>query len=70
MTGIEEAIHAVGSQALLADMLGCTQQNVSNMLRKGYVPTKWIRAVEQASGIPRERLINPALAELLAPTDI
>lgn len=70
MTGIEEAIHAVGSQAKMADILGCTQQNVSKMLNNGYVPTKWVRAVEQASGIPRERLINPALAELLAPTDI
>ena len=69
-TGIAQAILAVGSQAALADILGCTQQNVSMMLRKGFCPPKWVRAVEQASGVPRALLINPALAELLAPTEI
>ena len=70
MTGIEQAIHAIGSQANLAKALGCSQQNVSMMLRNGYAPIKWIRAIEQATGVSRDLLINPALADLLAPTDI
>ena len=70
MTGIEQAIHAAGSQAKLAKALGCSQQNVSMMLRNGYAPIKWIRAIEQATGVPRDQLINPALSDLLAPTDI
>lgn len=70
MTGIEQAIHAIGSQAKLAEALGCSQQNVSMMLRNGYAPIKWIRAIEQATGVPRDQLINPALADLLAPVDV
>ena len=70
MTGIEQAIHAIGSQAKLAEALGCSQQNVSMMLRNGYAPIKWVRAIEQATGVPRDRLINPALADLLAPADV
>ena len=70
MTGIEQAIHAIGSQAKLAEALGCSQQNVSMMLRTGYAPIKWVRAIEQATGVPRDRLINPALADLLAPADV
>jgi len=70
MTGIEQAIHAIGSQAKLAEALGCSQQNISMMLRNGYAPIKWIRAIEQATGISRDLLINPALADLLAPADV
>ena len=70
MTGIEQAIHAIGSQAKLAEALGCSQQNVSMMLRNGYAPIKWIRAIEQATGVPRDQLIDPALVDLLAPADV
>lgn len=70
MIGIQQAIHAIGSQAKLAKALGCTQQNVSTWLKTGHVPTKWIRAVEQATGIHRSALIDPALSDLLSPVDI
>jgi len=38
ITGIELACYAAGSQAKLADLLGCSQQNVSMWLRRGWVP--------------------------------
>ena len=68
--GIKQAIAAIGSQAALADALGVTQQNVSAWLRTGFVPVKHIRAVEQATGVHRSILIDPALIDLLSPADL
>ncbi len=70
MTGIEEAIYAAGSQTKLAKILGCSQQNVGFWLRQGYCPAERVIEVEQATGVPRERLINPKLVDLLTPTAI
>ena len=67
MTGIEQAIHAAGSQKRLAELLGCTQQNVSFWVRQGYVPVERIREIEQATGVHRSILIDPALIDLLSP---
>ena len=70
MTGIEEAIYVAGSQAKLAKILGCTQQNVGFWLRQGYCPAERVIEVEQATGIARDRLINPKLVDLLTPATI
>ena len=70
MTGIEEAIYVAGSQAKLAKILGCTQQNVGFWLRQGYCPAERVIEVEQATGIARSRLINPKLVDLLTPATI
>lgn len=65
MSGIEQAIRAVGSQAELAALLGCSQQNISSWLRRGYVPPKQALAIEQATGISRAMLVDPKLVALL-----
>jgi DNA-binding transcriptional regulator YdaS (Cro superfamily) len=65
--GIDDAIAAVGSQAALAEIIGCVQQNVSAWKSQGFVPVEHVVAVEQASGVPRTRLIKPALMELITP---
>jgi DNA-binding transcriptional regulator YdaS (Cro superfamily) len=65
MSGIEQAIRAVGSQAELAALLGCSQQNISSWLRRGYVPPKQALAIEQATGISRSMLVDPKLVALL-----
>ncbi|CAB4122757.1 Putative bacterial antitoxin YdaS [uncultured Caudovirales phage] len=67
MTGIEKAITACGSQAKLAELIGCTQQNVSFWRRQGFVPPDRILEIEQASGVGRTELINPKLLDLFAP---
>lgn len=64
-TGIDEAIAAAGSQEELARLIGCTQQNVSFWKRRGYVAGERVVEVEQVSGVPRARLINPRLRGLL-----
>lgn len=65
MSGIEQAIRAAGSQAELAALLGCSQQNISSWLRRGYVPPKQAVAIEQATGISRAMLVDPKLVALL-----
>lgn len=64
-SGIAGAIAEVGSQEALAKIIGCTQQNISAWVVQGFVPVEHIMAVEQASGIPRARLIKPQILELL-----
>jgi len=66
MSGIEQAIRAVGSQAKLAEVLGCSQQNISSWLRRGYVPPRQALAIEQATGVSRAVLVDPKLAALLS----
>jgi DNA-binding transcriptional regulator YdaS (Cro superfamily) len=65
LTGIDQAIRAIGSQAKLAAALGCTQQNISTWLRRGYVPPSSAIAIEQATGVSRALLVDPRIVELL-----
>jgi len=69
MTGIEQACYAAGSQAKLADLLGCSQQNISSWLRRGYAPPERVVEIEQATGIPRVLLVSPKLRELMSPPE-
>lgn len=69
ITGIELACYAAGSQAKLADLLGCSQQNVSMWLRRGWVPVDRVVEIEQATGVYRKLLINPKLVNLLTPPE-
>jgi len=66
-SGIADAISVVGSQDALAKIIGCTQQNISAWVTQGFVPVEHVVAVEQATGVPRERLVKPKLLELLRP---
>jgi DNA-binding transcriptional regulator YdaS (Cro superfamily) len=70
MTGIEQAIYNAGSQAKLAAILGCSQQNVGFWLKQGYCPPERIIEVEQATGVGRAQLINPKLLDLLTPASL
>lgn len=64
-TGIEDAVKAAGSQTGLADALGVTQQFISRCERRGYVPLHRAQEIEALYAIPRARLINPRLLELV-----
>lgn len=67
MSPIERAVKAVGSQTLLAKVLGCTPQNVQQMCATGKVPGKHVLRIEAASGVPRSEL-NPDLYPVELPT--
>lgn len=66
-TGIVDAVAHAGGQQKLAAELGVSQQNVSKWVQRGFVPVQWVVPVEQATGIPRDRLIDPALVDLVNP---
>lgn len=65
--GIDAAVHALGTQAALADALGVSQQAVAKWRKRGFVPVERAVEVEQATGVPRARLLNPRVRELLDP---
>ena len=60
-----ELVHKAGSQSALAEQLGVSQQAISKWLRRGYVPVKRVLECEATFGIPRVRLINPRLRDLV-----
>jgi DNA-binding transcriptional regulator YdaS (Cro superfamily) len=67
MSGVLEAVAVAGGQKLLAEVLGVSQQNVSTWVRRGFVPVHWVVPVEQATGVPRQYLIDPKLVDLVVP---
>ena len=66
MSGIEEAIVAAGGRSLLAQRLGVTVQALCQWVQRGWVPAQRAIEIEQLYGVPRSRLLKPALAALLA----
>lgn len=60
-----ELVLKAGSQAALADQLGISQQAVAKWIKRGYVPTKRVLECEATFGVPRVRLINPRLRDML-----
>lgn len=67
-TGIQDAVKAAGTQVKLAEALEVTQQSVSLWLSQGWVPLQRAKEIEERYGIPRIRLINPRIAEVLEPS--
>lgn len=65
-TGVQEAIRKVGGQRALGELVGASQQAVAKWARKGWVPVGRVVEVEQVTGVPRDRLVKPQLANLLA----
>lgn len=62
---VEEAISKAGSQVRLAELLGVKQQIISVWLHRKWVPTARAVEIEIQLGIPRARLINPRLRDLI-----
>ncbi len=65
-TGVQEAIRVAGGQRQLGEMVGASQQAVAKWARKGWVPVGRVIEVEQVTGVKRDRLVKPQLANLLA----
>lgn len=65
-TGILDAVIAADGVTQLARQLGVSYQAVQQWLKAGYVPLIRITEIEALYGIPRERLINPKYARILA----
>ena len=64
-SGISDAVRLAGTQDLLAEKLGVSQQAVSIWLRRGWVPLRRAQEIEVLLGVSRARLINPRIADLV-----
>lgn len=62
---VADAIGAAGTQEKLSEALGVSQQAVSMWLKRGYVPLRRAQEIEALFGVPRGRLINPRIADLV-----
>lgn len=64
-SGISRAVTAAGTQDALAAKLGVSQQAVSTWVRRGWVPLRRAQEIEAEFGVPRAKLINPRIADLV-----
>lgn len=62
-TGIKKAIELAGSANALAHKLGVTQQAIYTWFHRGWVP---MIQIESLFCVPRENLLKPELAAILA----
>jgi DNA-binding transcriptional regulator YdaS (Cro superfamily) len=65
VNGIHAALLKAGSQQVMANQLGVSQQAISIWLRRGWVPHRRAIEIEQTYNIPRARLISPRLIDLV-----
>ena len=67
VTGIDKAIEQAGGQVKLAYELGVSQQAISLWQRQGWVPNSRVVEISSQYGIPRNKLINPKVFDLVFP---
>lgn len=53
---LEQAITAAGGPTALGEAIDVTPQAVCNWRKRGRVPPERCKAVEQVTGVPREKL--------------
>jgi DNA-binding transcriptional regulator YdaS (Cro superfamily) len=67
-TGIKKAIELAGGANALAHKLGVTHQAIYTWSHRGWVPIQRAIQIESLFGVPRENLLKPELAAILAPS--
>jgi hypothetical protein len=65
-TGMYEAVEKAGSITKLAAVLGVKRQAIYPWLTRGFAPPKRAVQIESLYGIPRDRLLDPAIRDLLS----
>jgi DNA-binding transcriptional regulator YdaS (Cro superfamily) len=66
LSGIDLAVKASapndeGTQAILAEKLGVSQQAVSEWVRQGWAPAGRVVEIEMLTGVSRTKLLKPVL---------
>jgi DNA-binding transcriptional regulator YdaS (Cro superfamily) len=67
-TGIAAAVAAAGSQIILGQQLGVSQQAINIWCKRGWVPLMRAGQIEALYNISRTRLANPKIVALLGTT--
>ncbi|USX25804.1 helix-turn-helix domain-containing protein [Oxalobacteraceae bacterium OTU3CINTB1] len=67
-TGIAAAVAAAGSQIILGQQLGVSQQAINKWCKQGWVPLMRAGQIEALYNISRTRLANPKIVALLGAT--
>jgi DNA-binding transcriptional regulator YdaS (Cro superfamily) len=65
LTGIALAVRQAGTQGRLAQLVGVSQQAVSQWVEQGWVPLRRAEQIERAFSIPRVQLLDPAIIQLV-----
>lgn len=65
-TPIEKVVRLAGGPRPLAKALKIRHQFIYVCLARGWFPPKRATQLEELYGVPRKKLINPQLAELLS----
>lgn len=60
--GINRAIEAAGSEEILADQLGVSQQFINKSKKKGFLPIERARIAADLHGIPLIDLVRADIA--------
>ena len=66
MFGIDTAVEKAGGVRQLALKLGVTRQAIAKWQHRGWVPIARAMEIERLFGVPRQDLLKPAIALLLA----
>ena len=66
---LRAAVSAAGGQTQVAADLGVTQAAVSKWCVQGFVPLRRAQTFEALYGAPRNSIIDPRIAHLLAPAE-
>lgn len=62
---VKDAVAMLGGQQSAAEQMGVSQQFISHCVRRGWVPLRRAVEMEQLTGVPRVKLINPRIADLV-----
>lgn len=66
MTGVEQAIALAKGPSALGRLLGVSRQRVQNWRRQGYAPLDRVVEIEALTGVPRKKLIAPAILDIMS----
>lgn len=67
---VAAAARVAGGQVELARSLNVSEQAISAWVRRGYVPKARAAEIEEKYGVPRYRLIDPRILELVNPAAV
>jgi DNA-binding transcriptional regulator YdaS (Cro superfamily) len=63
--GVRKAVHKLGGQIKMAQLLGVSQQAISKWQTRGFVPAERVGEISEMTGVPARMLAAPKIRALL-----